>query len=90
MVVVPVVPPIIVPPRIMPKRVAARPATVETSAMSERCCTGQVRLKSDVRVIGRPPLCQVVVDDFFTMRRLWCVFTPTVSTDAVNEVEFFA
>lgn len=90
MVVVPVVPPIIAPPRIMPKRVAARPATVETSAMSERCCTGQVQLKSEPRVIGRPLLCQVVVDDFFTTGHLWCVFTPMKSAHAVNEVEFFA
>ena len=90
MVVVPVVPPIIVPPRIMPKRVAARPATVETSAMSERCCTGQVRLKSEPRVIGRPPICQVALDDFFTTRRLLCVFTPIESTHVANEVEFFA
>ena len=90
MVVVPVVPPIIAPPRIMPKRVAARPATVETSAMSERCGTGQVRLKSEPRVIGRPPICQVALDDFFKTKRLWCVFTPMGSPSVVNEVEFFA
>ena len=82
--VVVVVPPIIAPPRIMslkvrPKRVAARPATVESSAMIERCCTGRVRLKSEPRVIGPPPSCQAAMDDFFTTGRFSLISHPPAS-----------
>ena len=59
---------VVVPVVIMPKPVAARPATVESSAMIERCDTGLVRLKSGFRVIGSPPGCQAFVDDFFDLR----------------------
>ena len=94
-VVVVVVPPIIVPPRVsslkvMPKRVAARPATVESSAMSERCCTGQVRLKSEPRVIGPPPICQAGLDDFFATRPFASILHPPGDSRAIIKVEFSA
>ena len=88
--VVPVVPPIIAPPWVMPKRAAARPATVESSAMSERWSTGLVRLKSEPRVIGLPPICQAGLDDFFGPQPFASILHPTGSVRPDIKVEFSA
>ncbi len=74
----------------MPKTVAARPATVVTSAMNERCGTGQVRLKSWPRVIGAPPVCQAAVDDFFTTAPFAFFLHLASSPEPCIEVEFSA
>ena len=74
----------------MPKTVAARPATVETSAMNERCGTGQVRLKSEPRVIGAPLTCQASLDDFFTTGPFAPFLHPNALLATGNEVEFSA
>ena len=81
-----VVPPVV----IMPKPVAARPATVESSAMRKHCCTGRVRLKSAPRVVGAPPHCQVALDDFFTTDGFWSDSSPVSATVVAARVEFFA
>ncbi len=74
----------------MPKPVAAGPATVEASAMNERCGTGQVRLKSWPRVIGAPPVCQAVLDDFFATGRFAFFLHPSKPIGASIEVKFSA
>ena len=81
-----VVPPVV----IMPKPVAARPATVESSTMIARCCTGLVRLKSEPRVIGPPPICQAGLDDFFATRPFASILHPPGDSRAIIKVEFSA
>ena len=76
-------------PVIMPKRVAAMPATVESSAMIERCDTGLVRLKSVPRVVVPFPFCQAEMDYFFSKAAFQPVSDPDYWRSALNEVEFF-
>ena len=90
MVVAPVVPPIIEPPMVMPKAVAARPATVETSAMSRCWRTGLIRLKSEPRVIGPHPRCQAALDDFFATTTFGVVSDQPRPRELSTWVEFFA
>ena len=74
----------------MPKPVAAGPATVETSAMNERCGTGRIRLKSWPRVIGAPPVCQAGLDDFFATGPFSPISNPMHSRNTAIKVEFSA
>ncbi len=74
----------------MPKAVAAKPATVETSTMNERCGTGRVRLKSWPRVIGAPLVCQAGLDDFFTTRPFSSISHPMHPRNTAIKVEFSA
>ena len=81
-----VVPPVV----IMPKPVAARPATVESSAMIERCRTGLVRLKSAPRVVVSFRRCQAATNDFFFLTDFSLISPPSNGVDAGYGVEFFA